>query len=231
MVDLREHERKTLLALEKLGGKASVEQLIAETELSNAAIMRAALTMQEKKLVKINEKKQTIVRLNKEGKSYAEERLPERRIVEMLPSKGGETLISNISKEIDIPLGAIPVAIGWLVQKNWATINEKKGTIALTKNWLTQSPPKSTDEKLLELLVEKGAVNVEDLDKNLQKAVIILKRRKLIETKEKFVYELELTEKGRKLVKKGLGITKEEVTQLTPELIITGKWRETKLRK
>ncbi|MDH5794224.1 MAG: hypothetical protein OEZ18_06665, partial [Candidatus Bathyarchaeota archaeon] len=115
MVELREAERKTLLAIQRLGGKASVEQVINETGLSDAAIMRAALTLQEKKLVKIKETKQTIAKLNKEGKLYAENQLPECRILEMLYEKGGEAGITNISQEVDIPRNAIPLALGWLL--------------------------------------------------------------------------------------------------------------------
>lgn len=230
MIELREHERKTLSTIEKLGGKASVKQVMSESALSDAAIMRAALTLQEKKFVKIEEKKQTVAKLNKEGKLYAEKELPERRILNALYNKGGESLISNISKEAEIPSDVVPVALGWLVKKNWAVINKQKGTITLTASLLTHKPKKDVDEKLLELLAEKGAVVVEELDENLQQAVATLKRRKLIETKEKFTYELELTREGWKLVKKGLEVT-EEVTQLTPELIITKKWREIKLRK
>lgn len=230
MVELREAERKTLLAIQRLGGKASVEQVINETELSDAAIMRAALTLQEKKLVQIKETKQTIVKLNKEGKLYAENQLPERRILEMLYDKGGEAGITNISQEVDIPRNAIPLALGWLVQKNWATINKEKNTIILRQYSRAQQPSKGNDEKLLAFLAERETVHVEELDKNLQQAVDTLKRRKLIETKEKSIYELELTKEGWKLVKKGLEVA-EEISQLTPELIITKKWRETKLRK
>ncbi|MDH5793821.1 MAG: phenylalanine--tRNA ligase subunit alpha, partial [Candidatus Bathyarchaeota archaeon] len=230
MVELREAERKTLLAIQRLGGKASVEQVINETELSDAAIMRAALTLQEKKLVQIKETKQTIVKLNKEGKLYAEKQLPERRILEMLYDKDGETKITNISQEVDIPRNAIPLALGWLLQKNWATINKEKNTIVLTQYSRTQKPSKGNDEKLLTFLAERDTVPVEELDKNLQQAVDTLKRRKLIETKERSTYELELTKEGWKLVKKGLEVA-EETSQLTPELIITKKWRETKLRK
>jgi phenylalanyl-tRNA synthetase alpha chain len=230
MVELREAERKTLLAIQRLGGKTSVEQVINETELSDAAIMRAALTLQEKKLVQIKERKQTIAKLNKEGKLYAENQLPERRILEMLYEKGGETKITNISQEADIPRNAIHLALGWLVQKNWAAINKEKNTVVLTQYSRAQKPSKGNDEKLLTLLAERDTVHVEELDKNLQHAVDTLKRRKLIETKERSTYELELTKEGWKLVKKGLEVA-EEISQLTPELIITKQWRETKLRK
>ncbi len=230
MVELREQERKTLLAIERLGGKASAEQAINESGLSNSAIMRAALTLQEKKLVKIKERKQTIVELNNEGKLYAEKQLPERRTLNVLRAKGGKMTIAGISRELAFPPGIIPLTLGWLVQKNWAAINEKEGTISLTKYSSTQKPPKGDDEKLLTLLAEKGTVIAEELDKSLQQAFTTLKRRKLVKTKEKSIYELELTRDGWRLIKKGLEAA-EEVSQLTPELIITKKWRETKLRK
>jgi phenylalanyl-tRNA synthetase alpha chain len=230
MVELREAERKTLLAVQRLGGKGSLEQIMNESKLSNAAIMRAALTLQEKKLVKIKERKQTIAKLNKEGRLYAEKQLPERRILQMLYNKGGETAIANISQEVDIPRNAIPLALGWLVQKNWATINKEKNTIVLAQYLRTQKPSKGNDEKLLAFLAKRDTVLVEEVGKNLQQAVDTLKRRKLIETKEKSAYELELAKEGWKLVKKGLEVA-EEISQLTPELIITRKWRETKLRK
>src|SRR3990170_2263084 len=86
------------------------------------------------------------------------------------------------------------------------------------------------DKKFLSLLEEKGSLTVEELDKEMREAVPILKGRKLLGVTEKAVRELELTAAGWQLVKKGLEIVS-EVSQLTPELIITGKWRETKLRK
>ena len=68
MADLRANERKILSVLQKLSGNASVKQLISEAKLSDAAVMRAALTLQEKNLVKISAKLETIIKLNAEGK-------------------------------------------------------------------------------------------------------------------------------------------------------------------
>jgi phenylalanyl-tRNA synthetase alpha chain len=230
MVELRESERKTLLALQRLNGKTSAERVIQETGLSDAAIMRAALILQEKKLVQMKERKQTVVKLTKEGKLYAKNQLPERRILEMLSARDGEASITNISQEANVPRNAIHLALGWLVQKNWATINKERNTISLTQHYRTEKPSKGNDEELLAFLAKEGTVLIEELDKNLQQAVNMLKRRKLVEIKERSAYELELTEQGWKLVKKGLEAA-EEISQLTPELIITKRWRETKLRR
>jgi len=51
MVELRENETRILAVLDKHNGQATVETLIAETELPDAAVMRAALILQENELV------------------------------------------------------------------------------------------------------------------------------------------------------------------------------------
>lgn len=227
MVYLREHEQKTLLALQKLKGRARVAQIIETSGLAHAAVMRAALTLAERKLVTVHEQKQRIVTLTQEGKLYAEKGLPERGTLEMTYRRGGEIPISDIPHEVDIPPGAIPVALAWLTKKHWATINREKGTIAVTQE---EKPPLGDDELLLKLLAKKDSAIVEEFDKSLQQAAIILKRRKLAKMKEKTLQELELTDAGWQLVKKGLQIVS-EISQLTPELVASGKWREVKLRK
>ncbi|MFB0501314.1 MAG: phenylalanine--tRNA ligase subunit alpha, partial [Candidatus Bathyarchaeia archaeon] len=227
MVELRENEQKTLLALQELNGRARVAQIIETSGLAHAAVMRAALTLAERKLVTVHEQKQTIVTPNQEGKLYAEKELPERRTLEMIYRRGGEIPISDIMHEVDLPSGAIPVSWNWLIQKNWATINREKGTIAVAQE---EKPPPGDDERLLKLLVKRGSAIVEELDRNQQNTVSILKRRKLLEVTEKTVRELELTDAGWQLIEKGPQIVS-ETSQLTPELIVSGKWREVKLRK
>jgi hypothetical protein len=53
MVELRAQEQQILKEIEKLGGKASVEQLMETANLPDAAIMRNALVLQEKALINI----------------------------------------------------------------------------------------------------------------------------------------------------------------------------------
>ncbi len=227
MAHLRKHEQKTLLALKKLDGKGDVEKIAEISGLAHAAVMRAVLTLKEKKLIKVHEQKQRIATLNQEGKHHAKRGLPERRTLEVTYRRGGEIPISDIQHEVDIPEGAIPVALNWLKQKNWATINREKGTITVAQE---EEPPPGDDERLLKLLVKKDSAIVEELDRNQQNTVSILKRRKLLEVTEKTMRELELTDAGWQLVNKGLQIVS-EVSQLTPELVVSGKWRQVKLRK
>ena len=230
MARLREQEFKTLLTLKKLGNKALTEQIVGESGLSHAAVMRAALALKEKNLLKIRQEKKTLVKLNKEGRLYAQKSLPERRILDLLQAKGGEISMAEISKALKLSQEAVPLALGWLVQKKWAKINKEKNTIIVAKNFLTRKPPEGDDEKLLKILAEEKSIIAEKLDKRFQRVLALLKRRKLVETKKKSLFKLELTKKGLQLVSKGVEVEK-EVSQLTPKLIITKKWRKVKLRR
>jgi len=225
MIKLRENEYKTLLTIKRLGGKASAEQITSESGLPDATVMRAALALQEKNLVRILEEKRTIVELNDEGRFHARRGLPERRLINALISLGGRAPLEKAVKKAKLEKQFIPIALGWLKRKNWAVLDVKTNMLQLS-----EKPKKEeADEELLKLLNEKKRV-VEDLPLELQSAVKILKRRKLLKMEEKTKRIIEITDVGWKTIKKGIRATA-EVTQLTPELIITGKWRKVKFTR
>jgi len=224
-VELRENERKTLLALKEAGGKSTISKLAKESGLAHVAVMRAALSLKSKNLVKIHERKITRIRLNEEGRKYAEDKLPERLLAEALIKMGGEASTKTLLEAAGIESRRAAIALGWLARKGWARIDSREKKIRLLKE-----PTAGADEKLLSTLKEAGTLIVEELDEELKEAFRILRGRKIIETHEETIRELELTSEGWKLIKEGIKVI-EEITQLTPELIVTGKWREKKILK
>jgi len=227
MVELRENEQRTLLALEKLGGRGRIDKIIEVSGLDHAAVMRASLSLTDKKLTKLHEQKQTKITLNAEGRHHAERGLPERRLINSLIRLGGEAPVQDVVRNAALDKRFLKIALGWLHQKGWASVKKKE---RILKAQVAQTPPLDADERLLSLSYEKGSVIIEELSREMQKAVPVLKRRKLVEAEEKTLRELELTEDGWKLIKRGIKII-EEISQLTPEIIRTGKWREVKLRR
>jgi len=225
VVRLRENEQKTLLALGNLGGKANVNQIIKASGLAHAAVMRATLKLSEEKFVQLHEQVQTIVTLSKEGKLHAKKGLPERQLINSLIKLSGKAKIDKVVEDAKLEDNFVSIALGWLRRKEWATIERKERTLKALKK-----PKKGKDEEILALLAENDAIITEELNKEKQEAIATLRKRKLVQTVEKTYRILDLTTKGRKLLKKGVKII-EEVSQLTTELIVTGKWRETKLRK
>ncbi|MFQ5758675.1 MAG: phenylalanine--tRNA ligase subunit alpha [Candidatus Bathyarchaeia archaeon] len=223
MTELRENEQKTLLALEKLRGRGSVERIIEVSGLAHAAVMRAALSLKTKNLAKIHEEERTAIALSKEGKYHVRKGLPERRLIQAITELGGEATVEEAAEKAGLERRLLTIALGWLRRKGWATM--KKRVLKISKK-----PKIGTDEKLLVLLGEKGPRIIEDLSKELHNAVSTLRSRKLVEIDRKTLRELELTDAGWELVKRGIEMV-EEVSQLTPELVMTGEWRKVKLRQ
>ena len=186
MPDLRENEQKTLLALEKLNGKAIVNNIVKKSGLAHSAVMRAALSLAENNLIIMHEQPQTLIILSSEGKTYAETGLPERRLHNSLIKHSGEAKVSLVVEKAGIEKKFLSVALGWLNRKGWAKI----------KNGILTSlmiPEFGDDEKLLKSLLEKESLIVEDLSKEQQDVVSALKGRKLVEIEEKTTRSLELT--------------------------------------
>jgi phenylalanyl-tRNA synthetase alpha chain len=231
MVNLRAQEQKVLSAIEKLGGKASVEELISEAELPDAAVMRTALTLQEKKLVNIHAEPQVLVKLLAEGEAHAEKGLPERRLVKALAAYSGEAELDKAVAEAGLDSKFKQIALGWILRKKWATYNSKTNTLQIADPLLHQvAVPEGNDEKLLRHLHGKNQAPLNVLSEELKEAVQTLKKRKLLTTEYKTHRMIEITHAGKQAAKESKVIA-EEVTQLTPELIITGKWRKANLQK
>jgi phenylalanyl-tRNA synthetase alpha chain len=225
---LRENEQKTLLALQKLEGKGRVEEIVEASGLADAAVMRAALTLSTKKLIQVHAQPQTIIALNEEGKYHAEKGLPERRLVNALIKLGGEASVKEVSEKSGLENKFLTIALGWLHRKEWASTKER--ILALNLEWKMREPTLGADEKLLLFLHQKGPQTVEDLSDWLREAVSILNNRNLVEIEKQTLRVLELTESGWQLVKRGIKLV-EEVSQLSPEIIVSGKWHEVKLRR
>lgn len=210
MVELREHERKTLSALQKLGGKAPLEQIAGAAGLSDSAVMRAALTLQERKMIETSEKKHTVSQLTQEGRTYARIGLPERRLIVALKKLDNRASLDEVAGKAGLDKQFVPIALGWVLRKKWATFDPKTKTLQILDDH-----PQGNDEKLLKLLDEKEALSDEELDPELREAIQVLKGRKLLQVEQKTSRIVALTDTGREATKKGLKVAA-EITQLTP---------------
>jgi len=225
MVELRQQEQTILETLRKLQGKATMEQLISKSRLDAAAVMRAIMTLQNEDLVKAHEKKQTFLKLNEEGKCYAKHGLPEHQIWEKTIDH--EMDISKIADEIEASPSAISPAIGRLKQEHMILLHPEKETIVALP--INGENPWKNREELLTLLDRNGTLVAETLTAELRETISILKRMNLLKMEEKIQRTFELTSKGRTVILAEK--ISPEITQLSQELIVSGKWREVKLQK
>ncbi|MDR0460124.1 MAG: phenylalanine--tRNA ligase subunit alpha [Nitrososphaerota archaeon] len=233
MVELRVQEHQVLLGLEKNGGKASVEQLMVASNLPDAAVMRNALTLQENALLNIHAATQNVIKLTEEGKAYAREGLPERKLFRAIAEMGGETDLKEAAKKAGLPAEFIQIALGWVIRKKWAIFFGQNNRVKLLDEFLDNfAASHGKDEELLEQLINNGdeQVIVDELNVSMRGEAEQLKKRKLVVIELKTTRFLQITKEGKTALLEGK-MVEPEVTQLTPELIITGKWRSVKLQK
>lgn len=231
MAELRNQEQQLLSALEALGGKANVDQLIQACGIQDSAVMRIALTLQEKKYIVIQAKVQNIVRLTPEGEKYAQDGLPERKLILATAALGGTANLKEVAQKAELKEQFIQIALGWAIRKKWAIYTPQSNTLRIADVLLHQTIiPEGCDETLIKHLLAKKQEPLEDLSLDLQQAAEQLKKRKLLTVELKTTRTLQITPEGKKAAAFS-AITPQEVTQLTPELIITGKWKTVKLQK
>jgi phenylalanyl-tRNA synthetase alpha chain len=229
MVELRENEIRILAALDKLDKKASIDQLMVECELSDAAVMRSALILQENDLIKLFAKPVTLVKLTSEGKVHSENGLPERRLISAVVGAGGKMLFDEAAKKADLNAQFSQIALGWTQRKKWAAFDSKRRVLQAQS-----SPEEGADEKLLSFLCGKNEISIDKIEPEILSAVDVLKKRKAINVDEKIERILELTSDGKSAIEGGtadLVVGAKEVTQLTPELIIKGGWRNVRFQR
>jgi phenylalanyl-tRNA synthetase alpha chain len=231
MVELRTQEQQVLSALESLSGSATIEQLIQACGFQESAVMRNALALQEKNYIGIKAKIQNIIKLTPEGEKYAKEGLPERNLILATAELGGTADLQTAAKKANVTAEFIQIALGWTIRKKWATYTPQNNNLHITDTLLHQTIiSEGCDETLLKHLQQKKQEPQEDLSTELQQATEQLKKRKLLTVEPKTTRTLQITAEGKKAVTENK-IAPQEITQLTPELIITGKWQTAKLQK
>lgn len=203
----------------------SYSELAKILSRDRGAIAKASLWLESKGLIKVIRRSIRYIRLGKMGELYLQIGLPERRLVNFLKKYDGVVAVDNID---DPSLREeLPAAIMWAKKKGWVSIESKDGTRYLR---LSSDVPEKTLEEELLLMLKDGEISLSDIDTNLLNAYQNLSSRPdVVEVYEDREYFMELTDLGRDLPISELEITKPIITKLSPELLITGKWREFEL--
>jgi len=228
MAKLRLHwlERLILRTLIEKGRPMEYGEVASAISKDEGAVAKASLWLKEKGLVEVREASVKIAKLGTVGMEYLKNGLPERRLVNILKSAGGCMSISELEKE-QLLQGELPIAIMWAKKKGWITIEERGGSRVV--RIVGDVPEITPEEELLEQL-GKGDVRVDVLPPKLLDACLELSGRpRVVELYEERKYTMALTELARSIPLKELELERPVVTKLTPELLITGKWRDFEL--
>jgi len=222
--ELSHNEKKVLITLQKLKGKASPEEILNKGDFNQEVeVMNASSWLQSKKLVKIENHIKTVYSLGKEGKQFLQKGFPEKQALQLISDNKGKLLLSELSTILNNQ--DIPVAIGWLKKKGWATIKKEKYTILeITEDGKKALKTETEEEKILCQIGEKPNTDID-----INKIKFLLSRKNVIKEKEVITSNIVLTENGKKIIQKGIEL-KDEISQITSEIIKTGKWKTKSIR-
>jgi phenylalanyl-tRNA synthetase alpha chain len=219
-------EKKVLLALEKLGGAATPEQLLEAGGFSaQVEVMNAASWLQSKLLVRISEESRKYLTLKNRG--MVEKGLPERRALRLISAAGGVLKMSQLDAGLD--MGEGPVAVGWLRRKGLVQMEKTSAgpIITLNEKGTSVLEDEMEDERLLKRLME-GDLTEGEVPRELM--ALLKTRQDLVADKLVVTRTITLTDLGKEVLALGIELT-EEIAQLTPELIQTGRWKDASFRK
>ena len=215
-------EKRLLLALQH--GDRSAKELVTQG-FNEASISRATNWLLAKGYLNVDEFRRTRIRLASEGERFTKTGLPERLLVNTLAGK--KSTLSQAQKSSGLSPDEMTLAIGWARRKGWIQIRKENGETVIVS---TETVGKGQDEILLEKL-SATPVEMDDVEPRMREALKSLEGRPNVIA---FEYETDrmigLTPAGKEIVN-NLGELREEVNQLTPEILVSGRWRDVKFRR
>ena len=221
-------EKKVLKALHELK-RASPEMILKLSGLEKLVeVMNASSWLQAKGLVKIDE--QIARSYTLKDPRVATWPLPEKVALGVLvKDHHGKGTMADLKRSGKLKDEEISIALGWIRKKGWGEVSKdgKNTVIEVTEKGKEALGRKGGDEILIEKLA-KGELTESEVDRDI---IDMLKQRKdIVNEKHATKRIISLTEDGERIASVDLKI-REEVAQLTPELIQTGRWREVEVRK
>lgn len=208
--------------LKNLKTKSSPKEIAEKTNLGIDAVLRAYSWLATKGLVGIEEKIEKEISLGEAG-LRSSVGLPERVILNVIGREGKNELeISEIQKLSGLSKEDFSIGLGWLRKKNLAKLEEGRIKILSTE--------KTDDEKFLEILRTGKVLNSEKLTPEQKKGYELLKTRQdIIKVSERKEITLIPIEEGIRIGESTR--VEETISQLTPELLTSGEWKDKKFRE
>lgn len=202
---LSPRDKRVLKAISN--GLSDPQEIAEDQKIKPVSVISSAEALAEKDLIRVEKGVDEVYTLTEEGAQYAEEGLPERRILDM----AADGLPLSQIKDPGLKIG-----IGWLRKKGWATI-DKEGMIRPTGE-----ASLGEDEKALELL-SMGPKSGSELD---ARVLTDLKKRNLVTSTISKSWKYQITPRTETLSFTTDADLVGEVGQITTEMIKTGKWKE-----
>jgi len=217
-------EKQVLLALKELGPKLPADVIIEKTKLSEAEINKGVEWLKEKGLISVEEENKERFVSAGFALKYVEEGLPEKRILKVLLHEKED--FNNLAKKTKLEPNEVNVSLGLLKKNGYVSVSAGKVSITDTGKEIAA---KLNDIEERTLGVLKTPQFHDEIPKESQTVLTDLINRKLVIPEPHNIKHIVLTADGKKVLPH---IKIEDVFDvLTPEMIVTGQWKNKKFRK
>ena len=228
MKTIPETDYLVLTALSHKEAPQLVLELAAELGQDQAKVTASCLTLRDSGEVRVDEQEVCELRLGPKARDLPHV-LPERAVIKAL-SQVGSAEIPKLAELADMTPKEVGQALRWLKDKGWAKQDKKLLVSQLAPG---EEPPHGADEQLFQCLMAKQRwVPEADVggELELQQALAQFARRKgFVDVRQKTRRLVSLTAAGRAMVEQGIQY-RQQVNQLSPELLVSGQWRDVDLR-
>jgi phenylalanyl-tRNA synthetase alpha chain len=224
-VPLHPIERSLIISLAQNSDSQTWTDLAAISKNSGLSIdqvRRGIEWLKAKNLLEVSQDEKTTVRLGPEGQRVVEQGLPERRLVKLLEEAGGSSDAPSLTNKLGRE--EFSIALGRAKKNNW--IDMKGSEVSLRHS---EAYRKESEETIIERIREKGSISRDELSPQEKEAISsLMKRHKglVLEQIEKDV-RVRLSDQGRATV---LTVNKDEIDEITPEIIVGRSWQDKPLR-
>lgn len=220
-------EKKVLLTLaaRRTASPEEIQEVGKFNEL--VEVMNGASWLQAKGLVTMKERVVRSYRIARP--EVARRQLPERKALKAALKAGGRIPVPKLRRACKFTEADLAVALGWLRRKGWAEVEKgaEGSSVVVMDAGRDAARTKSPDETLLAQLA-KEELTEDRIDPRLLRD--LKSRRELVRERERVRREIALTPEGEKVIAAGIEL-REEVAQLTTDLLRSGRWKEVELRR
>lgn len=229
-MELSQLQVDVLQHLARAADPPRIVDLARQLGLDQAPVTAACTTLEQLGLLSMQERPYEEIRLGEAGAAHVSAPLPERVIVRVLLSQGGSCRLTDVPVHCELSANQVGQTLRWLTQRGWA---EKRGEeLVLTARGREQSVQPQPDEQVIRALAGGRVARREELEREglpVAEALELLARRKgFLDIRQRTDRFVRLTDAGQKLVASGVR-GRRRITQLTPELLADGGWREVEL--
>ncbi|MBR6023502.1 MAG: phenylalanine--tRNA ligase subunit alpha [Methanobrevibacter sp.] len=223
--ELHIYEKKLLKELEA-SPDATPEDIAERSGMDIKSVMSAAGSLASKDIIEVDKKVQETYSLTEDGLEYANEGLPERRILRVLAEKD-QIHMKDLASETGIDKKEANIALGWLRRKDWAQID--KGVVNITDFGKEFTDKLGVDEEVLEYLkynADGVKLFTDDLREGFKK---LTGRKNILNIKKETSHSFKILPKGEAILRHGFTI-QEQATQLTHQQLKDGEWKSLQYR-